>query len=95
MKNRGLKESPRLKSITAIPERCVGCKLCQLICSYVTHRVFNPSRSHLAITADEKRGLFDIVFLPGCTGCGACVKYCPSGALTVDALLYEKRNSDG
>lgn len=83
------------KSITVIPERCVGCKLCQLICSYVTFRVFNPSRSYLTIKADEKRGLFDIVFLPECTGCGACIKYCPSEALIADASLSEEENSDG
>lgn len=83
------------KSVAAIPERCVGCKLCQLICSYVTFRVFNPSRSHLTIKADEKRGLFDIVFLPECTDCGACIKYCPSEALIGDASLSEKEYWDG
>ncbi|MFC1896789.1 4Fe-4S dicluster domain-containing protein [Thermodesulfobacteriota bacterium] len=78
-----------------MPKHCVGCMLCQLICSYVTHRVFNPSRSHLTIKADEKRGLFDIVFLPECTYCGACVKYCPSGALIAEASCSEKENRDG
>ena len=83
------------KNVAAIPERCVGCKLCQLICSYITLRVFNPSRSHLAIKADEKRGLFDIEFLPECTDCGACIKYCPSEALMGDASLFEKENAHG
>ena len=95
MGNRGLKESPGANSITVIPERCVGCKLCQLICSCVNLRVFNPARAHLTITADEKRGLFDIAFLPECTGCGACIKYCPAEALTAYTSLYEKGNPDG
>jgi carbon-monoxide dehydrogenase iron sulfur subunit len=83
------------KSVAAIPERCVGCKLCQLICSYVTLRVFNPTRSHLTIKADEKRGLFDIEFLPECTDCGACIKYCPSEALIGDVSFSEKEHWDG
>ena len=83
------------KSITAIPERCVGCKLCQLICSYITFRVFNPSRAHLTIKANEKKGRFDIEFLPECTLCGACVKYCPSEALIRDASLSDKEIIDG
>ena len=95
MGNRGLKENHKSRSITVIPEKCVGCKLCQLICSCVNLRVFNPARAHIPITADEKKGLFDITFLPGCTGCGACIKHCPAGALTGDTSLYEKGNSDG
>jgi len=83
------------KSVTAISERCVGCKLCQLICSYVTLMVFNPSRAHLTVKADEKRGLFEILFLPECNACGACIKYCPSDALIADKALSEKDNPDG
>ena len=83
------------KSVAAIPERCVGCKLCQLICSYITLRVFNPSRSFLAIKADEKRGLFEIEILPECNDCGACIKYCPSEALMGEAPLSEKEDTYG
>jgi len=83
------------KSVATIPKRCAGCKLCQLICSYITFRVFNPSRAHLTIKEDEKRGLFDIVLLPECNGCGACIKYCPSEALIADASLTEKDNVNG
>lgn len=83
------------KSVTAIRERCVGCKLCQLICSYIEFRVFNPFRSHISIKADEKRGLFDIVFLPECTQCGACIKYCPGEALIWDASFSEEGKAHG
>jgi len=83
------------KSVSAIPERCVGCKLCQLICSYITLRVFNPSRARITIKANEKKGRFDISFLPECTHCGACIKYCPSEALIRDASLSEKEMTDG
>ena len=90
-----LKESLMPMNVITIPERCVGCKLCQLICSYVTLRVFNPARSHLTIKADEKRGLFDIILLPECTGCGACIKYCPGEALIAGASHFEEDKSDG
>jgi formate hydrogenlyase subunit 6/NADH:ubiquinone oxidoreductase subunit I len=83
------------KSVAAIPERCVGCKLCQLICSYITFRVFNPSRARITIKANEKKGEFHIEFLPECTHCGACIKYCPGEALIGDASLSEKETADG
>ena len=83
------------KHVTAIPERCVGCKLCQLICSYIAFRVFNPSRAHLTIKANEKKGQFHIEFLPECNACGACIKYCPSEALIGDASLSEKDSANG
>ena len=83
------------KSVAALSERCTGCKLCLLICSYINLRVFNPSRSHLLIKADEKKGLFDIAFHPECNGCGACIHYCPSEALIADTSLTEEENSNG
>lgn len=83
----------RNKSIIAIPERCVGCKLCQLICSFVKLRIFNPSRALLNINVDEKRGLFEIKFFPECDSCGACIEYCPSEALIV-RTTFEKEKSD-
>lgn len=62
------------------PDNCTGCLNCQLICSFVFERSFNPSLANIIIGGSpEKR---DIKFSDECTECNLCVKHCIYGALT-------------
>ena len=85
--------APRIPAFAA--ERCVGCRLCQLICSYIRFKVFNPSRALIRVSPDERRGTFAVAFLPECTGCGACTKYCPNQALIKAVPSPEAENING
>lgn len=68
--------------IIVIEENCVGCRICQLKCSYIFNQRFVPSEAFIQII--EPYGLNPkITLLEGCTKCGQCVKYCPYGALTI------------
>ena len=49
---------------------CVGCTLCTQVCP---HSVFEMSGRKAKITDRN-----------GCMECGACVKNCPSGAISVN-----------
>ncbi|MHA1490261.1 MAG: 4Fe-4S dicluster domain-containing protein [Promethearchaeota archaeon] len=63
-------------------DECVGCRICQLWCSYIHKKVFNPSEAYIQVN-----NVYDlkpkISFLDGCTNCGQCVEYCLYGALTL------------
>jgi len=65
-KDKYLKDVVTLK---LIPERCIGCKMCTIVCP---HAVFDIK---------DKKAL--IVDRDSCMECGACAKNCPTGAITV------------
>ena len=61
-------------------EKCTGCIICKLWCSYTHYKIFDPSRANLEI--EDRYGLRPkIIFLDTCTNCGQCVNHCLYGAL--------------
>ena len=69
--------------IEILHEKCVGCRLCEMICSLSHEGECSTSRSRIKIVRDEEFG-DNLVSL--CLQCaeGYCVESCPSGALTRD-----------
>jgi len=61
------------------PERCTGCKRCELWCSLVKNGVQNPTRSMIHIV---KKNEFNIPIT--CLQCGLCQSVCPTGAISRD-----------
>ena len=60
--------------VSADPDRCVGCGICQGVCPAGAISVENVA------LVDSGR----------CTGCGLCVEECPMGALSVVPLKYSR-----
>ena len=71
--------SSNIKSIIVNEENCTGCMICQMKCSFLHFKEFNPSKAFIIID------LTDIIpkihFLDDCTKCGQCVDHCLYGAL--------------
>ena len=65
--------------IIVSPERCTGCLLCQLACSYLYTRSFNPSAGRIMV--DVSGVDCRICFTDECNGCGVCVDHCLYNAL--------------
>ena len=62
------------------PEKCVGCRICQLTCSFIYTKKY--SHAHSRIKIKEIYGLYPkIEFTENCTNCGQCAKYCLYGAI--------------
>jgi NAD-dependent dihydropyrimidine dehydrogenase PreA subunit len=61
--------------IREIPERCTGCRVCQLVCSMTYQGRFAPQEAYLLV---EEKGP---CLTEECTGCGLCADHCPSEAL--------------
>ncbi len=81
----------RRKFVSADPEKCVGCGICELVCSYQKSKVFNPVRSRIRIVRMPP----SIYLSVACRLCEdpACVTACPrkaivsneeTGVLTID-----------
>jgi len=68
------------RKIITHEEKCVGCRICQLWCSYQFTRKFTLSKAYIRV--DNPYGLEPkISFLEDCTKCGKCADYCLYGAL--------------
>jgi Fe-S-cluster-containing hydrogenase component 2 len=63
------------------PDRCTGCRICELICAFSHEKELNPARSRIRVKIDEERGLS----IPHvCNQCEdpSCAQICPNSALT-------------
>jgi len=67
-------------------ERCTGCESCVLTCSFEHEGVFQLPLSRIQVTRNENHGAFEPRVCVQCDG-RFCVEACPTGALSVAALL--------
>ena len=76
-----MKANKVLSKIVVHPERCTGCLICQLMCSFSKLKMFNPAEAYIKIewVDDEPK----ISFTDDCDECGICVGYCIYGCLTL------------
>jgi len=79
--------------------RCDGCRLCELVCSLRLCGEFDPARSAVRISKNEKKGIYVPVISPFsgllldrrgkpmkcdlCDGTPRCVEICPSQAIRI------------
>ena len=69
--------------IVVHPDKCTGCLLCQIWCSFKLTGTFNPSLSAILVdTALSGVGAI-ISFTEECDLCTLCARYCPYGALEI------------
>jgi len=69
--------------LTITPEKCTGCRTCELLCSFFHEKEFNPCRSRVSVISWEKEG-FSVPMM--CLQCSdaACMQVCPVGAVKRD-----------
>lgn len=65
-------------------ERCVNCLYCQLACSFVKLRRYEPASAHLKVERDLGSPFperYVVRFTAECDGCGVCLDYCYFNAI--------------
>ena len=73
-----------INKIKIDPEKCVGCRICQLTCSFLYYKSFNPSKARIKVC--EVYSLTPIIeFTEECVQCGECASSCLYGALELTA----------
>ena len=78
-----LPSTSKYQYITCDPEKCVGCQICEYVCSYNKTGEFNTFRSRIR-TVREHKVLMTAVACRTCED-APCVIACPRDALTQDA----------
>jgi len=91
------RETTKVPKLRTIPEKCAACDICELACSYHHSQSFSRSLSSIEIHKIESTGKVQISILEAkdpfrkaCDRCEGeeiplCVKWCPVGAITVEA----------
>lgn len=72
-----------MKRVGFDPEKCTGCKTCELMCSAAHEGVFNPKKSRIRLWRDEFYGKFNMLTCKHCED-AECVDVCPTGALEIE-----------
>lgn len=68
------------KILMIYPNKCTGCRICELACSFQQEEAFRPGASRIHALTWEREG-FSVPLM--CQQCddAACVSVCPSGAM--------------
>ena len=68
------------KFVSADPEKCVGCQICEYICSWTKEKGFNPLKSRIRVVRVNQLANMAVT----CRRCEdpPCVAACPRDALT-------------
>jgi Fe-S-cluster-containing dehydrogenase component len=69
--------------ILVYPEKCTGCRTCQIRCSIRYLGEFNPFRSYVVVARDHGKRTTALDFTDDCTWCGYCARFCAYGALVL------------
>lgn len=65
------------------PEKCLGCRSCELICSFNKTKEFNPKHSAVSVLTYDEAAISVPVMCMQCED-PACMKVCPVGAISRD-----------
>ncbi len=71
-----------MKIISINPDKCVGCRLCELACSLKNAGEFNPSKARIQVAGAEE--VFSVPVM--CFQCEEpnCLEVCPANAIKKD-----------
>jgi len=69
-----------MKVLVTNDELCVGCHLCEDVCSQAWYKEINRGKSSIRITS-LGNAEWDMAV---CNQCGTCIEVCPTGALSRD-----------
>mgnify|MGYP006277558533 CR=1 FL=1 len=81
------------KEIVSDPQKCTGCKRCELICSYEHEKEYNHSKSRIRIIHFEE----NLLGIPTyCVDCEEkpCQDVCPTGAIKISEQGVSVVDSD-
>jgi len=65
------------KDIYVIPEKCTGCRICEMVCSFQSFKEYNPALSRIHVVTLHKEGLSIPILCKRCDP-APCIEACPT-----------------
>jgi Fe-S-cluster-containing hydrogenase component 2 len=83
------KEKNMSWKLAVVPERCSGCKICELVCSINRFGVNNPKKSAIRVMVVYPHPIIRMPIV--CRQCkvAKCMENCPTGAITTKDGIYD------
>ena len=72
-----------MKQLVVKPEKCIGCRTCELVCSFGHYEQFSPRLANITVLEYEAATLAVPVVCQQCEE-ASCMKVCPVRAITRD-----------
>lgn len=63
------------------PEKCIGCRTCELICSFGKYKEFNPRNAAVSVFSYDEAALSVPLMCMQCEE-PSCMKVCPTSAIS-------------
>jgi len=82
-----------MKQLMIKPEKCYGCRTCELVCSFGHFNEFNPKMANVTVLEYEKAAVAIPVMCLQCEE-ACCEKVCPVHAISTDENGARKINYD-
>ena len=73
------------KQLMIKPEKCIGCRTCELVCSFGHDQAFNPRNANVTVMAYEEAAINIPVMCLQCED-PCCLEVCPVGAISRDEI---------
>lgn len=81
--------SIRSARVSIEKDACVGCRVCELICSMFHEGEFNPSLARIHVFRDPFQGIYVPTVCIQCQN-PKCLDACPESAIVIDELTRAK-----
>ena len=62
-------------------DKCIGCRICELVCSLKHWNECNPHKSYIRILRNRDLGVYVPCVMIDCDVCGICIEHCMTHAL--------------
>jgi len=80
-------------------DKCTGCNVCELACSMVKHREYNPQKSLIKVMKNREMNVGIVTLDVRCDFCNKCVEWCLARAIEFvslpEAAVIRKQNRIG
>ncbi|HHW91113.1 MAG TPA: 4Fe-4S dicluster domain-containing protein [Firmicutes bacterium] len=82
------------KILMLSPEKCIGCRTCEIVCSFNKIKAFNPKNARVSVLMYDEAAISVPMMCMQCED-PSCMKVCPTGAIAKRAdgmvAIEEKR----
>ena len=87
------------KALIIDADKCTGCRVCELVCSIVKQREYNPGKSYIRVIRNREMDVNIIALDVRCDFCNKCVESCLPKAISFasleEAAVLRKANKIG